>query len=240
MRTARAPCEQQPQIAFGFLLDDTRRISRMIERQPRRHHHLAPHIAAEILHMFVNAPHKADMRCTTKDTLNLGGCPHESTRIHINIDKMYDESVHRIFFIVFLNQRPHARSTFFGKILIRIGKDHPVPRRLIERKILRCSEVIDPVKTKDLSPTHACNLHRCIRRSRIDHDHLIGKDTHGREPARQICRLVLRDDTGRDLHCISSINSFDFRCMGASTSTRARYFSASARRPSCSEAKAIP
>ena len=212
----------------------------MVERQPRCHHHLAPRIAAEILHMFVNAPHKADMRCTTKDTLNLGGRPHESTRIHVNIDEMYDEPVHRLFFIVFLNHRPHTRLAFFGKILIRIGKDHPVPRSLIECKILRCGEVIDPVKMKDLSPTCACNLHRCIRRSRIDHNHLIGKDAHGSEPARQILRLVLRDDTRRDLHCISSINSFDFRCMGSSTSTRARYFSASARRPSCSEANAIP
>ena len=184
----------------------------MIERQPRCHRHLAPRIAAQILHMLVDAAHKADMRRTAKDALHLGSRAEQRTCVHVDVDEVDDKAVEFASPAVLLDQRTHARRTLLGKILIRIGKDDPVPLRLVERKILCCGKIVDPVEMKDLRPARARNLRRRILRARIDHNHLIGKNAHGAEPTRQILRLILCNDTRRDLHPISSINSLALRC----------------------------
>ena len=135
----------------------------MIERQPRCHHHLAPRIAAEILHVLVNASYKSDMRCMAKDALHLGRRAEQRARIHVDIDEVDNESVEFAAPAVLLNQGTHARRALLRKVLIRIGKDDPVALCLVERKILCRSKIVDPVEMKDLRSTRTRNLCRRIR-----------------------------------------------------------------------------
>ena len=167
----------------------------MIERQAGRDHHLPRRIAAEIFYVFMNAAHKADVRCTAENALHLGTRPEKCPRIHVDVDEMHDEAVKIRMCIVLLKQRAHARITLLRKVLIGIGEDDPVSRRRIERKIFRCGKIIDPVEMEHARPTRTCNLHTLIRGARIDDNHLVGKTAHRAEPARKILRLVLDNDT---------------------------------------------
>ena len=135
----------------------------MIERQPGSHRHFAPRIAAEILHVLMDAPDKADVRRTAKNALHLCRRTEQFSRIHIDIDEMHDESVEFLSSTVLLDQRTHAHRTLLREILIRIGKDNPVPHRLIEREILCRRKIVDPVERDNLCPACACNLGGRIR-----------------------------------------------------------------------------
>ena len=187
--------KEELQIALRLALDDARRVARMIERQAGRDHHLPRRIAAEIFYVFMNAAHKADVRCTAENTLHLGTRPEKSPRIYIDVDEMHNEAVKIRMFVVLLEQRAHARIALLRKVLISIGENDPVPRRRIERKIFRCGKIIDPVEMEHARPTRTCNLHTLIRGARIDDNHLVGKTAHRAEPARKILRLIPHDDT---------------------------------------------
>ena len=187
--------KEELQIALRFSLDDARRVARMIERQAGRDHHLPRRIAAEIFYVFMNAAHKADVRCTAENALHLGTRPEERPRIHIDVDEMHNEAVKIRMCVVLLEQRAHTRIALLRKVLIGIGEDDPVPRRRIERKIFRCGKIIDPVEMEHTRAARTCNLHTLIRGARIDDNHLIGKTAHRAEPARKILRLVLDNDT---------------------------------------------
>ena len=187
--------KEELQIALRLALDDARRVARVIECQTGRDHHLPRRIAAEIFYMFMNAAHKADVRCTAEDPLHLGTRPEKSPRIHIDIDEMHNEAVKIRMCVVLLEQRAHARIALLRKILIGIGEDDPVARRRIERKIFRCGKIVDPVETEHTRAARTCNLHTLIRRTRIDDNHLVGKTAHRGEPARKVLRLILYNDT---------------------------------------------
>ena len=238
--SALLPLQDQFQIAPRFPLDDARRVARVIEYKPRCDRHLTLCIAAEVLHMLVDAPDEANVRRMAKDTLHIGGCPEKGPRIHVDIDEMDNKAIELLSYAVFLDQGAHARRTLLRKVLIRIRKDNPIPRSLVECEILRRRKIVDPVKMIDLGTARPRDLRRRILRAGIDHDHLIGKDTHRGEPARQIFRLILCNDTCRNLHRISSISSLAFRWAGSSASNRARAPSASVRPPRCSAASAVP
>ena len=187
--------KEELQIALRLALDDARRVARVIECQTGRDHHLPRRIAAEILYVFMNAAHKADVRCAAEDALHLSTCPEKRPRIHVDIDEMHDEAVKIRMCVVLLKQRAHARIALLRKILIGIGEDDPVARRRIERKIFRCGKIVDPVETEHTRAARTCNLHTLIRRTRIDDNHLISKTAHRGEPARKVLRLILYNDT---------------------------------------------
>ena len=180
------------------------------------------------------------MRCTAENALYLCRGAEQCSCVHIDVDKMHNKAIELLFLVIFFDQRAYARSALFGKVLVRIGKNHPVALCLIERKVLRRCKVIDPVEVKDLRSARTRDFRRCIRRARIDDNHLIGKAPHRCEPARQIFRLIFRYDTGRDLHRISSINSIDFRCAASAASACVRYSRVCSRSPMYSEASAAP
>ena len=187
--------KEELQVALRLALDDARRVARMIERQAGRDHHLPRRIAAEIFYVFMNAAHKADVRCTAENALHLGTRPEERPRIHIDVDEMHNEAVKIRMCVVLLEQRAHTRIALLRKVLIGIGEDDPVPRRRIERKIFRCGKIIDPVEMEHTRAARTCNLHTLIRGARIDDNHLVGKAAHRGEPARKVLRLIPHDDT---------------------------------------------
>ena len=189
--------------------------------------------------MLVDTPYKAQMRQAAEDALHLCRRSKKRARLHINIDKTHNEPVNLFLRIIRLDERTHARCGLIREIFVRIGKDHPVSRCPVERKIFRGSKVVDPVKMINLRTARACSLDRRVGRSRIDHDHLVSKDAHGGEPARQVLFLVLCDDTGRNFHCISSISSRTFRFSGSAASARLRYAPPSSRLPSAIQASPV-
>ena len=164
--TALSTCptrQQEVEIPPRLLLDHTRRVPRMIERQPRRHHHHPARISAEIFNVLMNAPHEANVRYMSEDALYLRIRPKQCTGVHIDIDKMHNEPIKFIAAIVLLDQWAHARCALLGKVLICVGEYHPVSCRCVEGEILCSRKVVDPIKIQHPCTTRTGNRHSLIR-----------------------------------------------------------------------------